>query len=87
MLRLLTSRLCIYSLLFFFCSFFFHVAGNLTFQTQKTLELHIQKHHSSSAFVFQCPACSLTFLQPAAVIRHLSKDHKCVCSMHIPNCG
>ncbi|XP_064549737.1 uncharacterized protein LOC135436170 isoform X2 [Drosophila montana] len=49
---------------------------NLTFQTQKTLELHIQKHHSSSAFVFQCPACSLTFLQAAAVIRHLSKDHK-----------
>ncbi|ALC46114.1 CG10979 [Drosophila busckii] len=49
---------------------------NSTFQTQKTLELHIQKHHSSSAFVFQCPACSLTFLQAAAVIRHLSKDHK-----------
>ncbi|XP_034485830.1 uncharacterized protein LOC117790483 [Drosophila innubila] len=49
---------------------------NLTFQTHKTLELHIQKHHSSSAFVFQCPACSLTFLQAAAVIRHLSKDHK-----------
>ncbi|KAH8388651.1 hypothetical protein KR093_011726 [Drosophila rubida] len=48
----------------------------LTFQTHKTLELHIQKHHSSSAFVFQCPACSLTFLQAAAVIRHLSKDHK-----------
>lgn len=49
---------------------------HLTFQTHKTLELHIQKHHSSSAFVFQCPACSLTFLQAAAVIRHLSKDHK-----------
>nr|XP_016935972.2 uncharacterized protein LOC108014381 [Drosophila suzukii] len=49
---------------------------NLTFQTNKTLEVHIQKHHSSSAFVFQCPACSLTFLQAAAVIRHLSKDHK-----------
>ncbi|KAH8336418.1 uncharacterized protein [Drosophila kikkawai] len=49
---------------------------NLTFQTHKTLELHIQKHHSSSSFVFQCPACSLTFLQAAAVIRHLSKDHK-----------
>ncbi|EDW55022.1 uncharacterized protein LOC6614031 [Drosophila sechellia] len=49
---------------------------NLTFQTHKTLEVHIQKHHSSSAFVFQCPACSLTFLQAAAVIRHLSKDHK-----------
>ncbi|KAH8310249.1 hypothetical protein KR044_000231 [Drosophila immigrans] len=49
---------------------------NLTFQTHKTLELHIQKHHSASAFVFQCPACSLTFLQAAAVIRHLSKDHK-----------
>ncbi|EDV43767.1 uncharacterized protein Dana_GF16354 [Drosophila ananassae] len=49
---------------------------NLTFQTHKTLELHIQKHHTSSAFAFQCPACSLTFLQAAAVIRHLSKDHK-----------
>jgi len=54
----------------------FSFTGNLTFQTNKTLEVHIQKHHSSSAFVFQCPACSLTFLQAAAVIRHLSKDHK-----------
>uniref|UniRef100_A0A6P4EK43 Zinc finger protein 800 n=1 Tax=Drosophila rhopaloa TaxID=1041015 RepID=A0A6P4EK43_DRORH len=49
---------------------------NLTFQTHKTLELHIQRYHSSRAFVFQCPACSLTFMQAAAVIRHLSKDHK-----------
>ncbi|XP_034130431.1 zinc finger protein 800 isoform X2 [Drosophila guanche] len=49
---------------------------NLTFQTHKTLHLHIQKNHSSSTFVFQCPACSETFLQAAAVIRHLSKEHK-----------
>ncbi|XP_055848903.1 uncharacterized protein LOC129913933 [Episyrphus balteatus] len=48
----------------------------LQFATEKTLKLHIQTKHISSTFVFQCPSCSLTFLQPGAVIRHLSNDHK-----------
>lgn len=48
----------------------------LKFATEKTLKLHIQTKHISSTFVFQCPSCSLTFLQPGAVIRHLSNDHK-----------
>lgn len=48
----------------------------LTFATEKTLKLHIQTKHISSTYVFQCPSCSLTFLQPGAVIRHLSNDHK-----------
>ncbi|XP_013102480.2 zinc finger protein 800 [Stomoxys calcitrans] len=48
----------------------------ISFQTQKTLSIHIQKKHSSSTYVFQCPTCSMTFLQPAAVIRHLANEHK-----------
>ncbi|XP_061390462.1 uncharacterized protein LOC133325754 [Musca vetustissima] len=48
----------------------------MTFQTEKTLNIHIQKKHNSSTYVFQCPTCSLTFLQPAAVIRHLANEHK-----------
>lgn len=32
--------------------------------------------HTPSTYVYQCPSCSLTFKQPAAVIRHLSNDHK-----------
>ena len=46
------------------------------FQTEKTLNMHVQKKHNSSTYVFQCPTCSLTFLQPAAVIRHLANEHK-----------
>lgn len=48
----------------------------MPFQTEKTLKIHIQKKHTSSTYVFQCPTCSLTFLQPAAVIRHLANEHK-----------
>lgn len=48
----------------------------MSFQTEKTLNIHIQKKHTSSTYVFQCPTCSLTFLQPAAVIRHLANEHK-----------
>uniref|UniRef100_A0A1A9WY53 C2H2-type domain-containing protein n=1 Tax=Glossina brevipalpis TaxID=37001 RepID=A0A1A9WY53_9MUSC len=48
----------------------------ITFLTEKTLKIHIQKKHTSSTYVFQCPSCSLTFLQPAAVIRHLANEHK-----------
>lgn len=32
--------------------------------------------HIPSTYVYQCPACSQTFSQPAAVYRHLSNDHK-----------
>ncbi|XP_037827947.1 zinc finger protein 800-like isoform X1 [Lucilia sericata] len=49
---------------------------NMTFQTEKTLKMHVQKKHTSSTYVFQCPTCSMTFLQPAAVIRHLANEHK-----------
>lgn len=49
---------------------------NIYFQTEKTLKMHVQKKHNSSTYVFQCPTCSLTFLQPAAVIRHLANEHK-----------
>ncbi|XP_046804995.1 zinc finger protein 800 [Lucilia cuprina] len=48
----------------------------MTFQTEKTLKIHVQKKHTSSTYVFQCPTCSMTFLQPAAVIRHLANEHK-----------
>ncbi|KAL9891609.1 uncharacterized protein ACN2A1_007580 [Glossina fuscipes fuscipes] len=48
----------------------------ITFLTEKTLNIHIQKKHTSSTYVFQCPSCPLTFLQPAAVIRHLANEHK-----------
>lgn len=46
------------------------------FSTEKTLKLHIQTKHISSTYVYQCPTCSQTFMQPGAVIRHLSNDHK-----------
>lgn len=48
----------------------------LPFQTEKTLKMHVQKKHTSTTYVFQCPTCSMTFLQPAAVIRHLANEHK-----------
>lgn len=48
----------------------------MVFQTEKTLKMHVQKKHTSTTYVFQCPTCSMTFLQPAAVIRHLANDHK-----------
>lgn len=46
------------------------------FSTEKTLKLHIQTKHISSNLVYPCPSCQLTFLQPAAVYRHLSNFHK-----------
>uniref|UniRef100_T1GDC5 C2H2-type domain-containing protein n=1 Tax=Megaselia scalaris TaxID=36166 RepID=T1GDC5_MEGSC len=45
------------------------------FSTEKTLKLHIQTKHISSNLVYPCPSCQLTFLQPAAVYRHLSNFH------------
>lgn len=46
------------------------------FTTEKNLKLHIQAKHISSNLVYPCPSCQLTFLQPAAVYRHLSNFHK-----------
>lgn len=49
---------------------------NLQFDTEKTLRLHIDMKHTPSTYVYTCPSCAKTFLQPAAVIRHLCNDHK-----------
>uniref|UniRef100_A0A1Q3EZK1 C2H2-type domain-containing protein n=1 Tax=Culex tarsalis TaxID=7177 RepID=A0A1Q3EZK1_CULTA len=49
---------------------------NLQFDTDQTLKLHMEMKHTPSTYVYTCPSCSKTFLQPAAVIRHLSNDHK-----------
>lgn len=52
------------------------ILGNSKFSTEKTLKLHIKAKHIPSTFVYPCPSCSQTFLQPSAVIRHLNNDHK-----------
>ncbi|XP_059615157.1 zinc finger protein 800 isoform X2 [Phlebotomus argentipes] len=49
---------------------------HMKFVTEKTLKLHLEAKHIHSTYVYQCPACPQTFLTPAAVIRHLSNDHK-----------
>uniref|UniRef100_A0A1L8DCH8 C2H2-type domain-containing protein n=1 Tax=Nyssomyia neivai TaxID=330878 RepID=A0A1L8DCH8_9DIPT len=49
---------------------------NVKFATEKTLKLHLEAKHINSTYVYPCPACTQTFLVPAAVIRHLSNDHK-----------
>ncbi|GAB0092813.1 hypothetical protein DMENIID0001_078490 [Sergentomyia squamirostris] len=49
---------------------------HLKFATEKMLKLHLEAKHIHSTYVYQCPACPQTFLVPAAVIRHLSNDHK-----------
>ncbi|KAG5670282.1 hypothetical protein PVAND_000559 [Polypedilum vanderplanki] len=46
------------------------------FETQKTLKLHLEMKHLPSTFVYQCPSCMQAFSSSAAVIRHLSNDHK-----------
>lgn len=50
--------------------------GKISFETEKTLKLHLEMKHIPSTYVYQCPSCSQTFSQPAAVYRHLSNDHK-----------
>lgn len=47
------------------------------FTTEKTLKIHIAKKHIASTTVYQCPSsnCSESFLQPAAVFKHLSITH------------
>ncbi|XP_055680649.1 uncharacterized protein LOC129788532 [Lutzomyia longipalpis] len=49
---------------------------HVKFATEKTLKLHLEAKHINSTYVYPCPACPQTFLVPAAVIRHLSNDHK-----------
>ncbi|XP_062537810.1 uncharacterized protein LOC134206139 [Armigeres subalbatus] len=49
---------------------------NLQFDTEKTLKLHSDMKHTPSTYVYTCPSCPKTFLQPGAVIRHLCNDHK-----------
>lgn len=49
---------------------------NLQFETQKMLKVHLEIKHSPSSYVYQCPSCSQCFSSSAAVIRHLSNDHK-----------
>lgn len=48
----------------------------LQFETQKTLLLHLEMKHLPSSYVYQCPSCPQKFSSSAAVIRHLSNDHK-----------
>lgn len=49
---------------------------NLRFDTEKTLKLHTDMKHTPSTYVYTCPSCPRTFMQPGAVIRHLCNDHK-----------
>jgi hypothetical protein len=49
---------------------------NLRFETQKTLKLHLELKHLPSTYVYQCPSCPQKFSSSAAVIKHLSNDHK-----------
>ncbi|CRK95105.1 CLUMA_CG008583, isoform A [Clunio marinus] len=49
---------------------------NLPFETEKTLKLHLELKHLPSTYVYQCPSCSQKFSSSAAVIKHLSNDHK-----------
>ncbi|XP_058822830.1 uncharacterized protein LOC131684188 [Topomyia yanbarensis] len=49
---------------------------NLQFDTEKMLKLHGEMKHTPSTYVYSCPSCTRTFLQPGSVIRHLSNDHQ-----------
>lgn len=49
---------------------------NLQFETQKMLKVHLELKHLPSSYVYQCPSCTQKFSTSAAVIRHLSNDHK-----------
>ena len=49
---------------------------NIRFETQKTLKLHLELKHCPSTYVYQCPSCPNSFSSSAAVIKHLSNDHK-----------
>lgn len=49
---------------------------NLSFETEKTLKLHLELKHLPSTYFYQCPSCPQKFSSSAAVIKHLSNDHK-----------
>lgn len=49
---------------------------NLQFETQKMLKVHVEIKHNPSSYVYTCPSCPQKFSSSAAVIRHLSNDHK-----------
>lgn len=49
---------------------------SLQFETEKTLKLHLELKHLPSTYVYQCPSCTQKFSSSAAVIKHLSNDHK-----------
>lgn len=49
---------------------------NIQFETEKTLKLHLEMKHLPSAYVYQCPSCPQKFSSSAAVLKHLSNDHK-----------
>lgn len=49
---------------------------SLPFETEKTLKLHLEMKHLPSTYVYQCPSCPHKFSSSAAVIKHLSNDHK-----------
>lgn len=49
---------------------------NMQFETEKTLKLHLELKHLPSTIVYQCPSCPSKFSSSAAVIKHLSNDHK-----------
>lgn len=48
----------------------------MNFGTDKTLQLHVQKYHVPSTYVYPCPSCTRTFLRPSAIMQHLNVDHK-----------
>lgn len=49
---------------------------SVQFVTEKTLKLHLEMKHLPSAYVYQCPSCPQKFSSSAAVLKHLSNDHK-----------
>jgi hypothetical protein len=49
---------------------------NETFDTEKTLKLHLELKHLPSTMLYQCPTCPQKFSTSGAVFKHLSNDHK-----------
>jgi C2H2-type zinc finger len=49
---------------------------DLQFETEKTLKLHLELKHIPSTVMYQCPSCTQKFSTSAAVLKHLSDEHK-----------
>jgi C2H2-type zinc finger len=49
---------------------------DLQFETEKTLKLHLELKHLPSTVMYQCPSCPQKFSTSAAVLKHLSDEHK-----------